>query len=113
MPDQLSGGQRQRVALARTLAVNPQVLLLDEPFGALDPSLRTNLRHWLRQLHMCEGLTSVLVTQDHDEAIMMADRIVLLNQGRIEQDGTPQELCGKPATDFVRSFLARTWQSRE
>jgi len=107
MPDQLSGGQRQRVALARALAVEPEVLLLDEPFGALDAQVRADLRRWLRKLHDDTGLTSVLVTHDQDEAMEVADRIVVLNRGRIEQDGTPQEVYEHPATAFVYEFLGQ------
>jgi sulfate transport system ATP-binding protein len=107
MPDQLSGGQRQRVALARALAVEPEVLLLDEPFGALDAQVRADLRRWLRKLHDESGLTSVLVTHDQDEAMEVADRIVVLNRGRIEQDGTPQEVYEHPATAFVYQFLGQ------
>ena len=106
-PDQLSGGQRQRVALARALAVEPEVLLLDEPFGALDAQVRTELRRWLRKLHEEKGLTTVLVTHDQEEAMECADRIVVLNRGRIEQDGTPQEVYEHPATPFVYQFLGQ------
>jgi len=106
-PDQLSGGQRQRVALARALAIEPEVLLLDEPFGALDAQVRADLRRWLRHLHDQTGITSVFVTHDQEEALEVADRIVVLNKGRIEQDGTPQEVYEKPATAFVYQFLGR------
>ena len=106
-PDQLSGGQRQRVALARALAIEPQVLLLDEPFGALDAQVRADLRRWLRKLHDSSGLTSVLVTHDQDEAMEVADRIVVLNGGRIEQDGTPHDVYEHPASAFVYQFLGQ------
>jgi sulfate transport system ATP-binding protein len=104
-PNQLSGGQRQRVALARALAVEPRVLLLDEPFGALDARVRAELRAWLRRLHAEIGVTSVLVTHDQDEALEVADRVVVMNQGRIEQIGTPDEVFHHPASEFVMSFL--------
>ncbi|MFT3969240.1 MAG: TOBE-like domain-containing protein [Micropruina sp.] len=104
-PAQLSGGQRQRMALARALAVNPQVLLLDEPFGALDAKVRDDLRRWLRRLHDEVHVTTVLVTHDQEEALDVADRIAVLNQGRIEQVGTPDELYESPANPFVMSFL--------
>jgi sulfate/thiosulfate transport system ATP-binding protein len=104
-PGQLSGGQRQRVALARALAVEPQVLLLDEPFGALDAKVRLELRRWLRRLHDEIHVTSVFVTHDQEEALEVADRIVVMNQGRIEQQGTPSEVYDRPATPFVYDFL--------
>ncbi|MDO5498851.1 MAG: sulfate ABC transporter ATP-binding protein [Propionibacteriaceae bacterium] len=104
-PAQLSGGQRQRMALARALAVDPEVLLLDEPFGALDAKVRTDLRTWLRRLHEEVHVTTVLVTHDQAEALDVADRIAVLNEGRIEQVGGPVELYEKPANDFVMSFL--------
>jgi len=104
-PAQLSGGQRQRMALARALAVEPEVLLLDEPFGALDARVRAELREWLRRLHDEVHVTTVLVTHDQEEAMEVADRIVVLNQGRIEQDGPPRELYDHPANDFVMGFL--------
>ncbi|MFT3833807.1 MAG: TOBE-like domain-containing protein [Micropruina sp.] len=104
-PAQLSGGQRQRMALARALAVDPQVLLLDEPFGALDAKVRDDLRRWLRRLHDEVHVTTVLVTHDQEEALDVADRIAVLNQGRIEQVGTPDELYESPANPFVMSFL--------
>ena len=104
-PGQLSGGQRQRVALARALAVEPQVLLLDEPFGALDAKVRLELRRWLRRLHDEIHVTSVFVTHDQEEALEVADRIVVMNQGRIEQQGTPSEVYDSPATPFVYDFL--------
>jgi sulfate transport system ATP-binding protein len=104
-PSQLSGGQRQRVALARALAVEPQVLLLDEPFGSLDAKVRQELRRWLRRLHDEIRVTSVFVTHDQDEALEVADRVVVMNQGRVEQMGTPQEVFDRPATPFVMGFL--------
>ncbi len=104
-PSQLSGGQRQRVALARALAVEPQVLLLDEPFGSLDAKVRQELRRWLRRLHDEIRVTSVFVTHDQEEALEVADRVVVMNQGRIEQVGTPQEVFDRPATPFVMGFL--------
>ncbi|WP_298233262.1 sulfate/molybdate ABC transporter ATP-binding protein [uncultured Azohydromonas sp.] len=104
-PNQLSGGQRQRVALARALAVQPQVLLLDEPFGALDAQVRKELRRWLRRLHEDMHVTSVFVTHDQEEAMEVADRIVVMNKGRIEQEGHPQELYDRPASPFVLQFL--------
>jgi sulfate transport system ATP-binding protein len=104
-PAQLSGGQRQRMALARALAVEPEVLLLDEPFGALDANVRAELREWLRRLHDEVHVTTVLVTHDQEEAMEVADRIVVLNQGRIEQDGPPRELYDRPANAFVMGFL--------
>ncbi|WP_028997004.1 sulfate/molybdate ABC transporter ATP-binding protein [Azohydromonas australica] len=104
-PHQLSGGQRQRIALARALAVEPKVLLLDEPFGALDAKVRKELRRWLRRLHDEMHVTSVFVTHDQEEAMEVADRIVVMNQGRIEQDGRPDEVYDHPATPFVLQFL--------
>lgn len=104
-PAQLSGGQRQRVALARALAVEPQVLLLDEPFGALDAKVRKELRGWLRRLHDEVHLTSVFVTHDQEEAMEVADEIVVMNQGRIEQVGSADEIYDHPATPFVMSFV--------
>ncbi len=104
-PAQLSGGQRQRVALARALAVEPQILLLDEPFGALDARVRTELRRWLRQLHDEIQLTSVFVTHDQEEALEVADSIVVMNSGRVEQVGTPEEVYEHPANPFVLNFL--------
>jgi sulfate transport system ATP-binding protein len=104
-PSELSGGQRQRVALARALAVEPRVLLLDEPFGALDARVRQELRNWLRRLHDDIQLTSVFVTHDQEEALELADRVALMNGGVIEQEGTPEEVVAQPATEFVRSFL--------
>jgi sulfate/thiosulfate transport system ATP-binding protein len=104
-PSQLSGGQRQRVALARALAVEPSVLLLDEPFGALDAKVRLELRRWLRQLHDEIHVTSVFVTHDQEEALEVADRVVVMNQGHIEQIGSPEEVYNHPATPFVYNFL--------
>jgi sulfate transport system ATP-binding protein len=104
-PHQLSGGQRQRIALARALAVEPKVLLLDEPFGALDAKVRKELRRWLRRLHDEMHITSVFVTHDQDEAMEVADRVVVMNLGRIEQDGPPDEVYDHPATPFVLQFL--------
>src|SRR5919198_789332 len=104
-PSELSGGQRQRVALARALAVKPKVLLLDEPFGALDAKVRKELRRWLRRLHDEIHITSVFVTHDQDEALEVADRVVVMHQGRIEQVGTPEEVYERPATPFVYGFL--------
>ena len=104
-PHQLSGGQRQRIALARALAVEPKVLLLDEPFGALDAKVRKELRRWLRRLHDEMHVTSVFVTHDQDEAMEVADRIVVMNQGRIEQEGTPDQVYDHPASPFVLQFL--------
>ncbi len=105
LPSELSGGQRQRVALARALAVEPRVLLLDEPFGALDSRVRKELRRWLRRLHDDLGLTSVFVTHDQDEALELADRVVVMSAGRIEQIGSPYEVYHDPATSFVYEFL--------
>ncbi|MGH8548624.1 MAG: sulfate/molybdate ABC transporter ATP-binding protein [Methylococcales bacterium] len=104
-PSQLSGGQRQRIALARALAVEPRLLLLDEPFGALDAKVRKELRRWLRKLHEELKITSVFVTHDQEEALEVADRVVLLNHGKVEQVGTPEEVYGHPASPFVYSFL--------
>jgi sulfate transport system ATP-binding protein len=104
-PAQLSGGQRQRMALARALAVDPRVLLLDEPFGALDAKVRADLRAWLRRLHDEMNVTTVLVTHDQEEALDVADRIAVLNHGRLEQVGDPDDLYDRPANDFVMSFL--------
>jgi sulfate transport system ATP-binding protein len=106
-PAQLSGGQRQRVALARALAVEPKVLLLDEPFGALDARVRADLRRWLRRLHDEVHLTSVFVTHDQEEALEVADRIVVMNQGRVEQVGTPDEVFHHPVNAFVADFLGK------
>jgi sulfate/thiosulfate transport system ATP-binding protein len=104
-PHQLSGGQRQRIALARALAVEPRVLLLDEPFGALDARVRQELRRWLRRLHDEVHVTSVFVTHDQEEALEVADRVVVMNHGRIEQVGTPEDVYDRPATPFVYEFL--------
>ncbi|HEY9884241.1 MAG TPA: sulfate/molybdate ABC transporter ATP-binding protein [Thermosynechococcaceae cyanobacterium] len=104
-PSQLSGGQRQRVALARALAVEPQVLLLDEPFGALDAKVRKDLRTWLRRLHDEVGVTAVLVTHDQEEAMEVSDEIVVMNKGRVEQVGSPAEIYDQPASAFVMSFI--------
>jgi sulfate transport system ATP-binding protein len=104
-PSQLSGGQRQRVALARSLAAQPRVLLLDEPFGALDAKVRQELRQWLRRLHDDIGVTSVFVTHDQEEAFEVADKVVVMNRGRIEQTGTPHEVFEHPANAFVMDFL--------
>ena len=104
-PEQLSGGQRQRIALARALAVEPQILLLDEPFGALDAKVRKELRRWLADLHEDINLTSVFVTHDQEEAMEVADRIVVMNKGVIEQIGTPAEVYENPASEFVYHFL--------
>ncbi|WP_434622976.1 sulfate/molybdate ABC transporter ATP-binding protein [Azospirillum sp. B2RO_4] len=106
-PAQLSGGQRQRVALARALAIEPKVLLLDEPFGALDAKVRKELRRWLRKLHDDIHVTSVFVTHDQEEALELADRVVVMNQGRIEQIGTPAEVYDHPASAFVYEFLGQ------
>jgi sulfate/thiosulfate transport system ATP-binding protein len=104
-PSQLSGGQRQRVALARALAVEPRVLLLDEPFGALDAKVRKDLRAWLRRLHDEVHVTTVFVTHDQEEAMEVADQVVVMNKGKIEQGGTPAEIYDHPATAFVMSFI--------
>ena len=104
-PSQLSGGQRQRIALARALAVEPKVLLLDEPFGALDTKVRKELRRWLRRLHDEMHISSVFVTHDQEEALEVADRVVVMNQGRVEQIGTPDEVYSNPASPFVYQFL--------
>jgi len=104
-PAQLSGGQRQRVALARALAVEPRVLLLDEPFGALDAQVRRDLRRWLRELHDRTGHTTLFVTHDQEEALELADRVAILNKGRIEQIGTPDDVLDRPATAFVAGFV--------
>ncbi len=105
LPSQLSGGQRQRMALARALAVEPTVLLLDEPFGALDAKVRKELRDWLRRLHDEVHVTTVFVTHDQEEALEVADEIVVINEGRIEQIGSPDQLYDQPANDFVMRFL--------
>lgn len=104
-PAQLSGGQRQRVALARALAIEPRVLLLDEPFGALDAKVRKDLRRWLRELHDRTGHTTLFVTHDQEEAFELADRVAILNKGKIEQVGTPAQIVNHPATEFVAEFV--------
>lgn len=104
-PGQISGGQRQRVALARALAVDPKVLLLDEPFGALDANVRRDLRRWLREIHDELGITTLFVTHDQEEALDLADRVVILDQGRIVQEGTPADVCRTPNSAFVMRFL--------
>jgi sulfate/thiosulfate transport system ATP-binding protein len=104
-PSELSGGQRQRVALARALAVKPKVLLLDEPFGALDAKVRKELRRWLRRLHEEVHVTSLFVTHDQEEALEVSDRVVIMNEGRVEQSGTPEQVYEHPATPFVYGFL--------
>jgi sulfate transport system ATP-binding protein len=107
LPDQLSGGQRQRVALARAMAIDPTVLLLDEPFGALDAKVRVELRRWLRQIHDDTGYTTLFVTHDQEEAMELADRVVVLDGGRIVQVGTPDEIYQRPASAFVFDFIGR------
>ena len=104
-PSQLSGGQRQRVALARALAIEPRMLLLDEPFGALDAKVRKELRQGLREIHDETGLTTVFVTHDQDEAMELADLVVVMSMGKIEQIGRPQDIRARPATEFVREFV--------
>ena len=111
-PHQLSGGQRQRMALARALAVEPRVLLLDEPFGALDATVRAELREWLRRLHDEQHVTTVLVTHDQEEAMEVADRIAVMNAGRIEQVGSPREVYDRPASKFVMSFVGPVSHAR-
>ena len=108
LPGQLSGGQRQRVALARALAIEPTLLLLDEPFGALDAKVRKDLRRWLRDLHKQMGLTSIFVTHDQEEALELADRVVVMDHGGIEQVGTPEEVYMQPATPFVARFVGES-----
>lgn len=105
-PSQLSGGQRQRVALARALAIEPRMLLLDEPFGALDARVRKELRQGLRDIHDTTGLTTIFVTHDQDEAMELADLVVVMSMGRIEQIGRPQDIRARPATAFVRDFIS-------
>lgn len=105
-PTQLSGGQRQRVALARALAIEPRMLLLDEPFGALDAKVRKELRQGLRDIHDETGLTTIFVTHDQDEAMELADKVVVMSMGRIEQVGRPQDIRTRPATPFVRDFIS-------
>lgn len=107
-PAQLSGGQRQRVALARAMAVKPTVLLLDEPFGALDAQVRKELRQWLREIHDRTGYTTVFVTHDQEEALELADRVVVLNKGMIEQSGTPDEIYDHPISTFVYGFIGQS-----
>ena len=104
-PHQLSGGQRQRIALARALAVKPKLLLLDEPFGALDAKVRKELRTWLKDIHHELGVTSIMVTHDQEEARAISDEIVVMNHGRVEQVGTSEQLLNQPANSFVRDFL--------
>lgn len=104
-PGQISGGQRQRVALARALAVDPKVLLLDEPFGALDANVRRDLRRWLRSIHEELGITTLFVTHDKEEAMDLADRLVILNEGKVVQEGTTEEICRAPNSGFVMNFL--------
>ena len=111
-PSQLSGGQRQRIALARALVIEPKVLLLDEPFGALDTKVRTELRRWLRRLHDEIHVTSVFVTHDQEEALEVSDRVVIMNQGRLEQQGTPEDIYDHPANAFVFDFLGNVNQFR-
>ena len=113
LPAQLSGGQRQRMALARALAVEPKVLLLDEPFGALDAKVRKELRDWLRKLHDDVHVTTIFVTHDQEEALEVADEIVVINEGRVEQVGTPDQLYDEPANDFVMRFLGPITQLGE
>jgi sulfate transport system ATP-binding protein len=105
-PSQLSGGQRQRVALARALAREPKILLLDEPFGALDAKVRRELRDALREIHNRVGLTSIFVTHDYEEAFALADKVAILGSGRVEQYDTPQAVQSHPASDYVREFLS-------
>jgi sulfate transport system ATP-binding protein len=107
-PSQLSGGQRQRIALARALAIEPRVLLLDEPFGSLDAKVRKELRRWLRNLHSEIHVTSVFVTHDQEEALEVADRVVVMDHGRVEQVGSPREVYERPATSFVHEFIGET-----
>src|SRR5690242_11267978 len=107
-PNQLSGGQRQRIALARALAIEPRILLLDEPFGALDAKVRKELRKWLRNLHHEINLTSIFVTHDQEEALEVANRVVVMDKGRIEQIGTPGEVYDRPATAFVHGFIGES-----
>src|SRR5256714_9543678 len=107
-PSQLSGGQRQRIALARALAIEPRILLLDEPFGALDAKVRKELRQWLRSLHSEIHVTSIFVTHDQEEALEVANRVVVMDKGRIEQIGTPGEVYDDPATAFVHGFIGES-----
>ena len=106
-PDQLSGGQKQRIALARALAIDPAVLLLDEPFGALDAKVRVELRRWLRKLHEQTGQTTLFVTHDQEEALELADRVVVMRAGKVEQVGTPEEIYRTPASPYVFEFIGR------
>ena len=108
LPDQLSGGQKQRVALARAMAIEPSVLLLDEPFGALDAKVRIELRRWLREIHDETGYTTVFVTHDQEEALELADRVVVMREGTIQQDGTPEQVYAEPVSAFVYEFLGRS-----
>ncbi|HEV7402448.1 MAG TPA: TOBE-like domain-containing protein, partial [Chthoniobacteraceae bacterium] len=108
LPNQLSGGQRQRIALARALAIEPRILLLDEPFGALDAKVRKELRRWLRQLHEEIHVTSVFVTHDQEEALELADRVVVLAKGRVQQIGTPEEVYEQPQSAFVHHFIGES-----
>src|SRR5471032_831037 len=107
-PSQLSGGQRQRIALARALAIEPRILLLDEPFGALDAKVRKELRQWLRSLHSTINVTSIFVTHDQEEALEVANRVVVMDKGRIEQIGSPGEVYDQPATAFVHGFIGES-----
>src|SRR5690349_8044863 len=107
-PNQLSGGQRQRIALARALAIEPRILLLDEPFGALDAKVRKELRNWLRALHEEIHVTSIFVTHDQEEALEVANRVVVMDKGKIEQIGTPEEVYDRPQTAFVHSFIGES-----
>ena len=109
-PSQLSGGQRQRVALARALAIKPEVMLLDEPFGALDAKVRKDLRAWLRRFHDETHITSLFVTHDQEEAFQVADEVVILNQGAIQQVGSPGAIQREPANAFVQDFLGLDYQ---
>lgn len=111
-PQQLSGGQKQRIALARAIAMRPQILLLDEPFGALDAKVRIELRSWLRDLHDEMGFTSIFVTHDQDEALEISDRVVVMSQGHIEQHATPRDLYLQPASRFVHEFLQMTTNNK-
>ncbi|MCB5411054.1 sulfate/molybdate ABC transporter ATP-binding protein [Pseudogemmobacter faecipullorum] len=111
-PSELSGGQRQRVALGRALAIDPEVLLLDEPFGALDAQVRRDLRRWLREVHEATGTTTIFVTHDQEEAFELADRVVVMGAGQIEQIGRPEEIYDNPATPFTASFLGLTVEIR-
>lgn len=111
-PHQLSGGQRQRVAFARALAPNPQLLLLDEPFAAIDAKVRRELRTWLKEMIGKVGVTSIFVTHDQEEAMEVADTIILTNQGKVEQMGTPEDICHNPQTEFVKEFIdAVRWEA--